>query len=200
MKKGLLTIVIALTTIVSVNAQESYPEMYIKPMIGGTLSTLTKLNDAKVKVGLVAGGEFGYRFSNPFAVTAGLLVSMQGAKFKNKEYPNDVFSSLTYINVPILANLYIFHGLAIKAGVQPGYLLTRSKGPDFNTIGEHGLTKTKETRDFDLSFPIGLSYEFSDFVIDARYNFGIADVSNDSKYRDINNRVFMLTIGYKYPF
>ena len=74
MKRGLLTFLFAITTFICLNAQEN--EMYIKSMLGGTLSTLTNLDNTKMKLGLVAGGEFGYRFSNPFALTAGVLFSI----------------------------------------------------------------------------------------------------------------------------
>lgn len=49
-------------------------------MVGGTLSTLTGQDDAKMKFGFVGGAEFGYHLADPFAVTVGALVSMQGAK------------------------------------------------------------------------------------------------------------------------
>ena len=47
---------------------------------------------------------------------------------------------------------------------------------------------------FDLSIPLGLSYEFSDFVIDARYNLGLTKIAEDM---DGKNSVIMLTVGYK---
>ena len=191
MKRGLMTIVVAFITILCVNAQE----MYIKPMIGGSLSTLTKLDDAKMKIGLVAGGEFGYHFSNPFALTAGLLVTMQGASFKEKKYPKDVLSSLTYLNIPILANYYIVPGLAIKAGIQPGYLLSKARGSYFIPDKDY----SNEVGKFDLSIPVGLSYEFSNFVIDARYYLGLGEFKVENKI-GAKNSVIMLMVGYKYSF
>ena len=50
----------------------------------------------------------------------------------------------------------------------------------------------------NLSIPLGLSYEFDDFVIDARYNLGLTNVS-DSEGTKIKNGVIMLTVGYKIP-
>ena len=196
MKKILMTIVVALMATVSVNAQE----MFVKPMIGGTLSTITKADESKMKLGLVAGAELGYKVADPFAITAGLLVSMQGNAFKDNSYIKNEKNTLTYLNVPVLANYYITPGLAIKAGIQPGFLLSRKwKGEEningkwekFDESGTDGLKK------FDLSIPIGLSYEISDFVIDARYNLGLTKVV---KNFDGKNSVFMLTFGYMIPF
>lgn len=101
----------------SANAQN----MFIKPMVGGTLSTLTgDTENTKMRLGLVAGAEFGYMLNDNFGATAGLLVSMQGSNFKDTDYIKDQSSTLTYLNIPMLANYYIFPGFAIKAGIQPG--------------------------------------------------------------------------------
>ena len=183
---------IVFMTILSVSAQQN--EFYVKPMLGGTLSTLTKIDNAKMKLGFVAGGELCYHLSKPFAVSSGLLISMQGAKFKDKVDKNKVLSTLTYINVPILANYYVVPGLAMKAGIQPGYLLSTKaylKSDSYNNYPEalvNGLWK------LDFSIPLGISYEFSDFVFDFRYNLGISTIS---RHGDAHNSVFMLTFGYK---
>ena len=49
---------------------------------------------------------------------------------------------------------------------------------------------------FDLSVPVGVSYEYMNFVLDARYNWGLMKVVNvgDAFY----NRCFMLSLGYKF--
>ena len=52
-------------------------------------------------------------------------------------------------------------------------------------------------RKFDIAIPMGISYEYANFVIDARYNLGLIGVFKDeSKYR---NSVFQFTLGYKLP-
>lgn len=175
-------------------------EMFIKPMVGGTLSTVTGQDDAKMRFGFVGGAEFGYYVAEPFAVTAGVLVSMQGAKQKDSELMKDAGTSLTYLNIPVLANYYIIPGLAIKAGIQPGFMLSQKTK---YTMGghEHEITDKDGFKTFDLSIPIGLSYEFSDFVIDARYNLGLTKVNKNAieDSKDAKNSVFMLTVGYKIP-
>jgi hypothetical protein len=178
-------------------------EMFIKPMVGGTLSTLTgDTENTKMRLGLVAGAEFGYMFNDNFGATAGLLVSMQGSNFKDTDYTKDESSTLTYLNIPMLANYYIFPGFAIKAGIQPGFLLSYKRKfsenidghwEDFDSSDKDGL------KTLDLSIPLGVSYEFSDFVIDARYNLGVLNI-NDHGSATIRNSVIQLTVGYKIPF
>lgn len=184
----------------SANAQQ----MFIKPMVGGTLATLTgDTEGAKMKLGLAAGAEFGYQVSDMFTVTAGALVSLQGAKFDDTKYSRDGSTNLTYLNIPVLANVYIAPGFAIKAGVQPGFLLScKTKGEELvgsGTWESYENSGTDGMKKFDLSIPLGLSYEFSDFVIDARYNLGLSNI-NDFGSAKIKNGVIMLTLGYKIPF
>lgn len=198
--KKLFVIAAMMVATLSANAQQ----MFIKPMVGATLATLTGDTDgAKMKLGLAAGAEFGYNINDMFAVTAGALVSMQGANFDDNAYQKDVKTTLTYLNIPVLANVYVAPGLAIKAGVQPGFLLSRkTKGDELigsGTWASYELTSTDGMKKFDLSIPLGLSYEFSDFVIDARYNLGLTNV-NDTDAFKAKNGVIMLTVGYKIPF
>ena len=178
--KKIMMIAALLVATLSASAQG----MYLKPMVGGTLSTFrgSDVADQKMKVGLVAGAEFGYNLG----FTAGLLYTMEGSKSKGADYNNN----LDYLNIPVLFNYYIVPGLAVKAGVQPGFLV-RAK---------HNDTDIKDLyKKFDFAIPLGLSYEFSDFVIDARYNLSLSklpDVGDAKAY----NSVIMLTLGYKIPF
>lgn len=222
MKKLILLAVVAMMATVSANAQRTF----VKPMVGVTFSNVTSVADTKYKVGAVGGLEVGYHVSDPFALSAGLLVSMQGCAHKGEEYFKDIKTTLTYLNVPILANYYVAPGLAIKAGIQPGFLVVQKtkaserisggvsgegSWKDFDTSETTGLKK------FDLSIPIGLSYEFSDFIIDARYNLGLKHIIDDKDDYDLwsgsdlhkivgvkgyhaKNSVFMLTVGYKISF
>lgn len=171
---------------VTVSAQEA-GLAFLKPMVGGTLTNVTKA-DGKMKFGLVAGAEFGYMCSEKFGITAGALYTMQGAKGKNG-MPD---LKLEYINVPVLANYYVAPGFAIKAGVQAGFMTkAKSDGADLKEFYNK----------VDFSIPVGISYEFSDFVIDARYNFGLSKIGK-KEYTDTSNKnsVIMLTLGYKIPF
>lgn len=179
-------------------------EMFVKPMVGGTLSTVTgdHTSDAKFRLGLVAGAEFGYMIAPQFGVTAGALVSMQGANSKDNDYLKDASTTLTYLNIPILANYYIVPGLAVKAGIQPGFMLSaKQKGSEkiLSSWVDYDESNTDGYKKFDFSIPIGLSYEFSDFVIDARYNLGLTNIIDDDHIKN-KNSVIMLTIGYKIPF
>ena len=52
---------------------------------------------------------------------------------------------------------------------------------------------------FDFAIPVGLSYEFRHFVIDARYTFGVTKVfDQDVIDLDSKNLTFQLSLGYKF--
>ncbi len=200
MQRVVLVAIVVMMTINSVEAQQ----MFLKPMVGGTLSTVVGGEyggKTKMKAGLVAGAEFGYEISGKYGITAGLLYSMQGTKYK--KYVD--YQKLEYLNIPVLFNYYIFPGFSIKTGPQLG-ILTRAK------IADYEVETLRQVDDFDVksfcntidfSIPVGVSYEFRDFVIDARYNIGITHIGKDENWWhfDISarNRVFMLTLGYKIP-
>ena len=189
--------VAAMMVTMSANAQN----MFLKPMVGATMAKLTNVDNSKFKFGLVAGAEFGYKLSDPFAITAGALVSMQGSAVKDNDYYKDAKTTLTYLNIPILANYEILPGLAVKAGLQPGFLLSaKEKGEEHTGAGwkEYEHSGTDGMKKVDLSIPLGLSYQISDFVIDARYNLGLTKTNDHGDA--VKNSVIMLTVGYKIPF
>ena len=192
--RKLMMIAALLVASLNVNAQEV--GMFIKPMAGATLTTMTgDVNDLKMKVGFTGGAELGYQFHKMVALTAGALYTMQGARVSN-DY-NKYMINTNYLNVPVLLNLYPVSGFGIKAGVQFGFLMKAKQG------GE-------DVKDFfeksDFSIPVGLSYEFDDAVVELRYNIGVSNIRKDnyvenlfSDGKKIHNSVLMLTFGYRIP-
>ena len=58
-----------------------------------------------------------------------------------------------------------------------------------------------EINKFDVSIPVGLSYEFKmPFVIDARFNIGLTKVNKESDpdFKDSRNLSFVISFGYKF--
>lgn len=175
-------------------AQNEVGQFTLKPMVGMTLANITNI-DGKIKVGLAAGVEAEYGITETFGVSGGVLYSMEGSKNKDN---SDFKTNLDYINVPILANAYLFKGFAVKVGVQPGFLV-RAK----EKYSNGGITVDGDIKDacnkVQLSIPIGLSYEYADFVFDARYNWGLTNTfKNDNSDKKSHNSVFMFTLGYKF--
>ena len=178
----------------SASAQNEVGQFTLKPMVGLNLSNVTKY-DGKVKVGVAAGLEAEYGITESFGITGGVLYSMEGCKDKNV---SDYKTNLDYINIPILANAYLFQGFAVKVGVQPGFLVRAQE-----TYSNGGVAVDADIKDdcnkVQLSIPIGLSYEYANFVFDARYNWGLTNTfKQDKRDKKSHNSVFMFTVGYKF--
>ena len=181
MKKFMMMVAMAFATLTA-SAQAEVGTLTLKPLVGMNLAKITE-GENKMKVGVAAGAELGYQVSDAFALTAGVGYSMQGVKLDGGKIKMD------YLNIPVLANYYVVKGLAIKAGIQPGFLLSAKAG---DTDIKDGCKK------FDLSIPVGLSYEISDFVIDARYNLGLTKSFKGDDVEGTKNSVIQITLGYKF--
>ena len=189
MKKILFVAALMLSS-VSTFAQHAVGSFNLQPKVGVSIANLTEIKGSDPRVGLVAGVEGEYQASDIFSVSAGVLYSMQGAK-ANFANLVDATNRLDYINVPIMANVYVVKGLAVKLGVQPGFNVS-------NKIKKNNLNAVDNSikaQSVDVSIPVGLSYEYSNFQLDARYNWG---VSKALKWSDAKNSVFQITLGYKF--
>ena len=189
-------------------AQTKEGSFNILPKAGINISNLSNKDNAKVKLGFTAGAEAEYQLTKQLSLSAGALFSMQGAKSTTvfREVDNttkeirevDIKNTMEfdYINVPILANYYIIEGLAVKLGIQPGFnIIAKRKRTDGVEKESKNLSDlVVDVRKVDISIPIGVSYEFNDFVVDARFNLGLTEVADLVKSK---NRVFQITFGYQ---
>lgn len=189
MKKLFLMAVMALATVSSF-AQHAVGTFTIQPKVGLNLANVTD-GDGDIRVGAVAGAEFEYQISDIFSLSAGALYSMQGCKGEVEGY--DATVKLDYLNIPILANVYVAKGLAVKLGIQPGFNVTSKASVEKS--GTKVTTDLDGIESVDFSIPIGLSYEINNFVIDGRYNLGVSKIMDGS---DSKNSVFQFTLGYKF--
>lgn len=193
MKKFLLAAIVMMVS-ASTFAQREPGTVTIQPRIGFSAADFNNTEDTQARVGMVAGAEVEYYVSNMLGIAGGLLYSQQGAEI-DLNNAADVKFKIDYINVPIIANIYIWKGLALKAGIQPGFKvnskISGSKG-DY-----HAEVNMDDVNSFDISIPAGISYDFGRLVLDARYNFGLLKIFDDD-YLDSKNLTFQLAIGYKF--
>ena len=197
MKKVLVVAALMLSS-VSTFAQHAVGSFNLQPKVGVSIANLTELKDTDPRVGVVAGVEGEYQASDIISVSAGVLYSMQGSKYEyellNQKYKST--NKLDYINVPIMANVYVTKGLAVKLGVQPGFNVSSSNKQEVNTFaGSGSSTFDVKAKSVDFSIPVGLSYEYNNFQLDARYNWGLTKAFENGKAK---NSVFQITLGYKF--
>ena len=191
--KKVLVVAALMFSSVATFAQHAVGSFNLQPKVGVSIANLTDNNSSDARVGLVAGVEGEYQASDIFSVSAGVLYSMQGAKF-------DAFGAkstekLDYINVPIMANVYVVKGLAVKLGVQPGFKVNDKLDLRMPVLG--GALVDLKAKSVDFSIPVGISYEYNNFQVDARYNWGLTKGFDVDKL-DQKNSVFQITLGYKF--
>ena len=185
---------------ISANAQNEVGQLTLMPKAGINISTITGDGiNKKSKVGLVAGIEAEYGISEKFGLQFGLLYSMEGCKSDAVIAAGEGASAfraegvkwnLDYINIPIMAQYYVVKGLAVKAGIQPAFNVRHKGSVDGNTANIEGV------KSFNFSIPVGLSYEYQNFVLDARYNIGVTKLVKDADQG--RNSTFAITLGYKF--
>ncbi len=190
MKKVLASTMMLLAASTATFAQHAVGSFTLQPKVGVSIAAITDMDGTTSRLGFVGGLEGEYQASDIFSLSLGVNYSQEG--FKVKDFDGKV--KLDYINVPILANVYLTKGLAVKLGVQPGFNVGHS-------VTENGNTTSSSKSEYDgiksvaLSIPVGLSYEINNVVLDARYNWGVTKAFDDVNSK---NSVFQVTVGYKF--
>ena len=193
---------------VAAKAQHEEEESVIQPRVGMTFSTITGEDGAKMKPNVTYGFEYEYFVNDELSLAAGLMFTNQGFKADNYlELPGSANVSVKmdsyYTTVPITINYQLFEGLAIKAGLQPAFRVkTNIKVDDVKKDLDDALellfpNKEVELSKFDLSIPVGLSYEFQNVTLDVRYNYGLINVFRHVD-QSSHNSVLSATLGYKF--
>lgn len=180
----------------------AYAQFSIKPLVGLSMASLTGIEDSRAKTGMAMGAEAEYGINGQLSLSASIIYSVQGTQYDDVttdgiEIRKNLVRTMDFLNFPITANYYVAKGLAVKAGVQPGFLLYakhkgKRAGIDMNYSEMDYLNK------IDVSIPLGMSYEYGNFVIDARYNLGLTDVHKKNIDTSVRNSVIMFIVGYKF--
>lgn len=171
-------------------AQYSAGDVTLQPKVGLNISSVTDCN-GDYRAGFAVGVEGEYHVSPLVGISVGALYSQEGVKGDIEGVDTKI--TLDYINVPILANFYVAKGLALKAGVQPGFNVRKSVKTGDVTVDLENHDNLVKTVDF--SIPVGLSYEYQNICLDARYNIGVTNLAKEVEGK---GSVFQITLGYKF--
>jgi len=195
MKKIMMMLVMA-TVALTASAQNTLRDngtITLQPKVGvgiGVLSgewTTAPGVDNKTRTGFVAGVEGEYYVNDWLGIAAGLNYAQQGWKFEGGG--ESATTKLDYLNIPVTADFYVAKGLALKTGVQFGFLMSAKAGSE-------DVKDTCEKLNF--SIPLGISYEISDFVIDFRYNMGLNKTNKPNNGNKARSDLLQITLGYKF--
>ena len=191
MKKVLLAAALMISSVAAF-AQHAVGTVTIQPKVGMNVANVTDFTGSDTRIGLAVGAELEFQLGDIFSLSAGALYSQQGCK--GSENGLSITQKLDYINVPVMANVYVAPGFAVKLGVQPGFKVN-AEAEAKNGSNRFAAGNSSEFNSVDFSIPVGVSYEFSNVVIDARYNWGLTKPIKDL---DNKNTVFQFTVGYKF--
>ncbi len=144
-------------------------------------------DDYGSKAGLHIGGLAHIHISQHFALQPELVFSMQGGK-------DDVTKlNLNYLNVPLMAQYMTLDGFRLQTGPQLGILVGAE-----SKVGDVEVDVKDDLSSIDFSWSFGAGYLFpSGFGIDARYNHGISNISDDESF-EARNRVFQVGLFYQF--
>ena len=198
--KKFFTFIAAAFMAISASAQSEAGSFTLQPNVGFTYTTATgDLGDGRDGAfALTAGVEGMYMVNDKFGAALGLNYTGYNTSVEVKK--EDLVYSNYYFNIPVTANYYVAPGLAIKAGIALNFLSTaKLDGYDEFEYGFGIVSVKSKVKDLYkstfFSIPVGVSYEFNDFVFDARYNFG---VSKAAKGGDGSFNALTFTVGYKF--
>ncbi len=139
-----------------------------------------------------------------FSLQAEVLYSGQGAEYDyvvdlpfEDPYTVNQELQLDYINVPVLAKVYLFKGFSLEAGPQFSFLVNDEW--DTNPTGDDGdspspIRQTANTFEFGVAGGLTFQTEMGLFA-SARYNQGVSDIADDL---NVQNSVFQISLGYKF--
>lgn len=149
-----------------------------------------------LNVGPTAGLYYRIGISDIFTVQPELMYSMQGSRFDGTQ--NQINDRLSYLNLPVVAQVWLAPGFNIHAGPYVGVLA------DVWSEGRGDLDVAADYRGWDWGATAGLEYETPiglNFAI--RYNFGFADIVggaglNGGQGGNIYNRFAQVLVGWTF--
>lgn len=167
----------------------------------------------QARPGFTGGVDVMYQASDNVGLSLGLSYVQAGCKYKDVDDNgvtwHDHYDRMDYISVPLVGHSYIAPGLSINVGVAPSFLIygkyhAGMQTYDVDTDGHRTNVKEAEIdqdiknglRNFTLSIPVGISYEYENVVLDARYNVGMLNVYKHGL--TARNKVFEVSVGYKF--
>ncbi|MGV8947700.1 MAG: porin family protein [Lutibacter sp.] len=201
MKKTLLIISLTILTITTVKSQEKI-QFGVKTGFNFTNMTSDFIIEKEYKTGFHIGVLAEIPFGAKFSLQPEILYSAQGVKGK-VILPADVspdgpivppFSmeyELNYIQVPVLAKIYLVKYFSLEIGPSFNFLIN-----DKEIFGS--FTRTDVGESFEFSGILGLSYKTkSDFFGNVRYTNGFTN-SLGNNYEVSKNYGFLFGIGYMF--
>lgn len=145
--------------------------------------------DTNSKTGYHAGIYGMVKLAN-IGIQPEVLYSRKGANFEDfgTGAQDDFENDLVYLDIPVIAKLYLPLGLNLQVGPQFGMLLSaESDGDDAKDAYKNSDISATFGAGWDA--PFGLRFT-------ARYLLGLNDINDSGTDTEVKNRMFQLSLGY----
>lgn len=193
MKKFLLFAAVAVFGLSTMSAQE----IHFGAKAGANFASLNgdDADDVDGRTDFHVGGVVNIGITELFAIQPELIYSGQGFSADDEE---DVEFSISYLNVPIMADFTIAEGLSLQGGPQIGFKLDSKfkvdgDDIDFDDDDDDGV------EGLDLGIGIGAQYKLPlGLFFQARYVTGFNNVFEDfdGESTEAKNAVISVSVGY----
>ena len=215
-------------SVFAVQAQPKWGTWSVVPHVGVSFANLTKdaiyvpyngTSHSQTRIGFSGGADVYYQLTDKLALSGGVAYTQAGCNFKDIPADlsarsgtvlHDSYYNLGYVDVPLLAHIYISKDLALSIGCQPSFLTKATSHAEmqgYETDGKGGIKYDKnEVYEDDakasfkktaFSIPVGISYEYENVMLMARYNIGLSKVYGHD-LGDSKNKIITVSVGYKF--
>ena len=144
--------------------------------------------------------------SGRFSFQPEVLYSGQGYNMvENNDFTGEVDYKVDYIQVPLMAKIYLVKGLYAEAGPQFGFKVKEEI--DFKSDASSGdITidpDDSQIKGFDTNLALGAGYKFDNGLsLSARYNHGLTSIFKDDApligNADVKNSVWQFGVGFSF--
>ncbi len=226
MKRIFLLIAVVLGLIATkVNAQQQNPVRFgvraganLAEWQGETVNSVQELMDLtngsltrEMREGFHAGGYLTIPIVPGFEIEPGIQYSQKGTRLVGKikseksEFFNaniTVTNKAEYLDLPVIAKLYIGEGFHIFGGPQLSYLISNKVQAEAGAFGIKAFNKEWDVkngfREVDFALNGGVGYKFNNgFNISAGYDYGLNSIDAKDRF-DTFNRVIKASVGYSF--
>lgn len=215
-------------SVFAVQAQPKWGTWSVVPHVGVSFANLTndavhvadnRISHSQTRIGFSGGADVYYQLTDKLALSGGVAYTQAGCNFKDIPADlsarsgtvfHDSYFNLGYVDVPLLAHVYVSKGLAFSLGCQPSFLTkatAHAEMQDYETDGRGGIKYDKNVvsegdakhwyKKTAFAIPVGISYEYENVMLMARYNFGLSNVYNHD-LGDSKNKIITVSVGYKF--
>ena len=179
---------------------------------------------SKYQTGFLGGVDVEYRLTEQVGVSLGAYYAQQGFRWPSFQTEtkidgktiltgcNNQHVNLNYVQVPLVVKAYVTRQLAMLVGAQVGFLcgdgkykadtsdMEIDKDGNATLIEKDSDEGTWPAKKVDVSIPIGVSYEYMNVILDARYNLGLTKVDKVASGMPSQSKTnaFTFTVGYRF--